>query len=77
VCKAVKIPVIGTGGVADARDAVEMILVGATAVGIGSAMHSAYRGMDVFSEVASGIVEYMRRHGYARLEDFRGKALAF
>jgi dihydroorotate dehydrogenase (NAD+) catalytic subunit len=75
VCKAVKIPVIGTGGVTDARDAVEMILVGATAVGIGSAVN--YRGMGVFGEVAVGVAEYMRRHGYARLEDFRGKALAY
>jgi len=77
VCQAVRIPVIGTGGVTDARDAVEMILVGATAVGIGSAVHSAYRGMDVFGQVASGIAEYMRRHCYTRLEDFRGKALAY
>ncbi len=75
VCQAVKIPVIGTGGVTDARDAIEMILVGATAVGIGSAVN--YRGMGVFGEVAAGIAEYMRRHGYKRLEDFRGKALAF
>jgi dihydroorotate dehydrogenase (NAD+) catalytic subunit len=75
VCKAVKIPVIGTGGVTDARDAVEMILVGATAVGIGSAVN--YRGMGVFGEVAAGVAKYMRRHGYARLEDFRGKALAY
>ena len=75
VCKAVKIPVIGTGGVTDARDAVEMILVGAMAVGIGSAVN--YRGMGVFGEVAAGVAEYMRRHGYARLQDFRGKALAY
>lgn len=77
VCQAVKIPVIGTGGVTDARDAVEMILVGATAVGIGSAVRFASRGMGVFGEVASGMAEYMRRHCYARLEDFRGKALAY
>jgi len=77
VCQAVKIPVIGTGGVTDARDAVEMILVGATAVGIGSAVHLACHGMNVFGEVASGIAEYMRRHCYTRLEDFRGKALAY
>ena len=75
VCKTVKIPVIGTGGVTDARDAVEMILVGATVVGIGTAVN--YRGMSVFGEVVAGIAEYMRRHGYARLEDFRGKALAY
>jgi dihydroorotate dehydrogenase (NAD+) catalytic subunit len=75
VCKVVTIPVIGTGGVTDARDAVEMILIGAMAVGIGSAVN--YRGMGVFGEVASGIAEYMRRHAYTRLEDFRGKALKY
>ena len=50
-----------------------MILVGATAVGIGSAVHSASRGMTCSSEVTTGMAGYMRRHGYARLEDFRGK----
>jgi dihydroorotate dehydrogenase (NAD+) catalytic subunit len=75
VCKAVKIPVIGTGGVTDARDAVEMILAGATVVGVGSAVN--YRGMSVFEEITCGMAEYMRRHHYARLEDFRGKALAY
>jgi dihydroorotate dehydrogenase (NAD+) catalytic subunit len=75
VCKAVKIPVIATGGVTDARDAVEMILVGATAVGIGSAVN--YRGMGVFGEITCGISDYMRRHRYTKLEDFRGKALAY
>lgn len=75
VCQAVKIPVIGTGGVTDARDAVEMILVGATAVGIGSAVN--YRGMRVFGQVAAGVADYMRRHGHARLDDFRGKALGY
>jgi dihydroorotate dehydrogenase (NAD+) catalytic subunit len=75
VCKVVKIPVIGMGGVTDARDAIEMMLVGATAVGLGSAVN--YRGMNVFSQVAAGIAEYMQRHGYTRLDDFRGKALAY
>jgi len=75
VCKAVKIPVVATGGVTDARDAVEMVLVGATAVGVGTAVN--YRGMSVFNEIAQGMAEYMRRHGYARLEDFRGKALQY
>jgi dihydroorotate dehydrogenase (NAD+) catalytic subunit len=75
VCKAVKIPVVATGGVTDARDAVEMVLVGAMAVGVGTAVN--YRGMRVFSEIAQGMAEYMRRHGYACLEDFRGKALQY
>jgi dihydroorotate dehydrogenase (NAD+) catalytic subunit len=61
--------------VTDARDAVEMILAGATVVGVGSAVN--YRGMSVFEEITCGMAEYMRRHHYARLEDFRGKALAY
>jgi len=75
VCKAVKIPVVATGGVTDARDAVEMVLVGAMAVGVGTAVN--YRGMRVFNEIAQGMAEYMRRHGYTRLEEFRGKALQY
>jgi len=75
VAKAVPgVPVIGTGGVTDARDAIEMILVGATGVGIGSAVN--WRGLNVFGEVASGIDEYMRRHAHASIASFRGKALA-
>ena len=36
---AVKIPIIGTGGVATGRDAIEMMMAGATAVGVGSAVY--------------------------------------
>lgn len=67
-----KTPVIGTGGVTTARDAIEMILVGATCVGIGSAV---YRGLGVFGEVTAGIVDYLNRRGYQYVEAFRGKAL--
>lgn len=77
ICQALKraglkTPVIGTGGVTTARDAIEMILVGATCVGIGSAV---YRGLGVFGEVTPGIVDYMARHDYQYIEEFRGKAL--
>jgi dihydroorotate dehydrogenase (NAD+) catalytic subunit len=75
ICRAVDIPVLATGGVTTGRDVVEMILVGATAVGIGSAV--AYRGIEVFSEVCTEVKEYMERHGYTDLEKLRGKALAF
>lgn len=44
--KAVKIPIIGTGGVNTGEDAIEFIMAGATAVGVGSAIY--YRGIDVF-----------------------------
>jgi dihydroorotate dehydrogenase (NAD+) catalytic subunit len=75
ICRAVDTPVLAMGGVTTGRDAVEMILVGATAVGIGSAV--AHRGIEVFHEVCDGVREYMERHGHENLEELRGKALAF
>ena len=68
-----KAQVIGTGGVTNARDAIEMILVGATCVGIGSAV--VHHGYGVFSDVTAGIQQYMDRHGYRSLDEFRGRAL--
>jgi len=74
ICRAVDVPVVAVGGVTSGRDVVEMILVGATAVGIGSAVH--YRGMEVFREVCRELEDYMARHGYTDLEAFRGRAQA-
>ena len=73
IAKTVRVPIIGIGGNATARDAIEMIIAGASAVGIGSAIYA--RGLDVFVETTRGIEEYMRRHNYARLEDFRGRVV--
>jgi dihydroorotate dehydrogenase (NAD+) catalytic subunit len=73
ICQAVDVPVVGVGGVTTGRDVVEMILVGATAVGIGSAVH--YRGMGVFRKVCDELRAYMERHAYADLGAFRGRAL--
>lgn len=72
ICRAVNVPVVGVGGVTTGRDAAEMILVGATAVGIGSAV--TYRGMTVFRKVCQELEDYMERHGYENLEGFRGRA---
>ena len=74
VAKAVPgVPIVGTGGVTAARDAIEMLLVGSTAVGIGSAIN--WRGLEVFTEVSLGITEYMQRHNYSTIEEFKGRAL--
>lgn len=76
VAKAVPgVPIVGTGGVTTARDAIEMLLVGATAVGIGSAVN--WRGLDVFREAAEGIAAYMLRHSCDTICAFRGRALAY
>ena len=70
--RTVDVPVIAMGGVTTGRDAVEMLLVGAAAVGIGSAVH--YRGMQVVRETCEGLRGYMERHGYGDLGAFRGTA---
>jgi dihydroorotate dehydrogenase (NAD+) catalytic subunit len=74
ICRAVDVPVVGIGGVASGRDVVEMLLVGATAVGIGSAVN--YHGIGVFEKVVNDLTDYLRRHEYQSLDQFRGKALA-
>ena len=73
ICRAVDVPVVAVGGVTSGRDVVEMILVGATAVGIGSAVY--YRGMEVFQKVCDELEDYMKRQDYSDLEAFRGRAI--
>ena len=72
IYQAVDIPIIGLGGVVDGRDAVEMTMAGATAVGVGSAVY--YRGVDVFGVMGQEIVAFMVEHGHKTLTDFRGMA---
>jgi len=69
IYQVVKIPIIGMGGVMDGRDAVEMIMAGATAVGVGSAVY--YRGVDVFGEIAQETAAFMVERGHKTLADFR------
>ena len=66
---AVEIPVIGTGGVLTGKDAVEMFMAGASAVGIGSALH--YRGNESFRLICSEIEEFMKKNGYSKLEELK------
>jgi dihydroorotate dehydrogenase (NAD+) catalytic subunit len=74
ICQAVRIPVIGIGGVTTGLDAVEMVMAGATAVGIGSAVY--YRGVEVFEEILGEMASFMAEQGYGSLADFRGMAHA-
>ncbi len=73
ICRAVNVPVVAVGGVTEGRDVIEMLLVGATAVGIGSAVY--YRGIEVFDRVCDELRAYMERHRFTKLDEFRGKAL--
>jgi dihydroorotate dehydrogenase (NAD+) catalytic subunit len=68
----VGIPIIGLGGIENADDAIEMIMAGATLVGIGSAVRR--HGLSVFSKVTKGMAAWMKENGFKNLEDLRGKA---
>ena len=72
VYESVKIPIIGAGGVLTGKDAVEMMMAGATAVGIGSGIY--YRGIDIFREVCSEISEWVEKNGYKNLKELVGVA---
>ena len=69
VAKAVKIPVIGLGGIMNWHDAVEFLLAGASAVQIGTAN---FIDPAVTVKVVAGINDYLERHGYASVEDIVG-----
>lgn len=73
IAQAVSIPIIGTGGVSSGLDAAEMLMAGATLVGIGSAVVS--EGPAVFSRIQQELAQFMTEHGDLRIEDLRGKAL--
>ena len=67
--QAVKVPVIGMGGIASAKDAIEFLLAGASAVEVGT-----YNFVDpsVTTQVVDGIEDYMRRHGFTDINDLIG-----
>jgi dihydroorotate dehydrogenase (NAD+) catalytic subunit len=73
VARAVKIPIVGQGGIETARDALEFFLAGASAVCIGTANFTDPRAPIA---VADGVRDYLERHGHASLRDIVGKANA-
>lgn len=69
VAKTVKIPVVGLGGILTARDALEFIMAGATAVEVGTAN---FVDPSVTVKIIDGINEYLDRHGLPDLASIRG-----
>lgn len=65
------IPIIGTGGVTTGIDAIEMVMAGATLVGVGSAIY--YRGADAISLILAEMQTWLHDHG-ATLDEIRGLA---
>lgn len=69
VANAVKVPIIGMGGIANASDAMEFILAGATAVSVGTAN---FNNPNTTIEVVEGIEDYMRRHNVEDINSLIG-----
>ena len=69
VAKAVKIPVVGLGGIMNATDAIEFMLAGASAIEIGTAN---FIDPAITVKVAKGIDEYLERHGFKSVKDIIG-----
>ncbi len=69
VARAVKIPVIGLGGISSATDAIEFLLAGASAIQIGTMN---FVDPTITVKVAAGINEYLDRHGYQSVRDIIG-----
>ncbi|MFU8827692.1 MAG: dihydroorotate dehydrogenase [Brevefilum sp.] len=71
IARYVDVPIIGTGGVLTGQDAIEMLMVGATAVGVGSAFW--YRGPDALKLIKEEMIQYLEEHRLESLQDLIGK----
>jgi len=69
---AVSIPIIGIGGVSSGLDAAEMIMAGATAVGVGSVVYQ--DGPEAFARITHELAAFMAEEGYGSVEEMRGVA---
>lgn len=69
VCKGHNIPIIGQGGVNSAEDAIEFLIAGATAVGVGTAL---FYDPLICPTINKGIVDYLKRHNMSEVSQLTG-----
>ena len=67
--RAVKIPIIGIGGIASANDALEFFIAGARAVQVGTMNFSR---PTVYTEIEAGVVDYLKRHQLSGINELTG-----
>jgi dihydroorotate dehydrogenase (NAD+) catalytic subunit len=67
--RAVKIPIVGMGGIASATDVLEFLIAGATAVQVGTAN---FVDPFIWTKLLDGLVDYLQRHGIAHVGDLTG-----
>ena len=72
IYEAVKIPIIGMGGITTTQDALEAIMAGSTLVGVGTATY--FKGTGVFEEIKTGLRAYMEKEHIQSLKEIVGAA---
>ncbi len=69
VAQAVKVPVVGMGGIMNAADAIEFMLAGATAIEVGTAI---FIDPTIPLQIVDGINDYLERHNFSSVRDIIG-----
>lgn len=72
IFEAVKIPIIGMGGVTKWQDVVEMMMAGSTLIGVGTATY--LKGMKIYEQLKQEISEYLQKENIKNLKDLVGLA---
>lgn len=70
VYKATRLPIIGTGGVIEGRDAIEIMMAGATLVGVGTMVY--YRGVEGFAKMVEEMEQWCDAHGVKNISEIIG-----
>lgn len=74
IAQAVSVPIIGTGGVSTGCDAAEMLMAGASVVGVGSAVY--LRGVPALAEIGQELAEFMAQYDLPSIESLRRRSHA-
>ena len=72
--KILEIPIIGCGGASNWQDVIEFILVGASAVQIGTVL---YQGFDIITEIINGLKKFLIDNDYSSISELKGLAHEF
>ncbi len=67
------LPIIGVGGITNARDVIEYMMAGATAVQIGTGIY--YEGEEIFTKIKNELKKWLEKNGYNSIKDIIGLAL--
>jgi len=72
--KILEIPIIGCGGTSNWQDVIEFILVGASAVQIGTVLH---QGLDIITYIINGLKKFLKDNEYSSISELKGLAHEF